>query len=199
MPVTDSSVCFEYIDIAFQYLEKLSKIITKWEKKTMKTGIFYGSTTGNTENTANLICALIGGSKVTPIEDAVKADLEACDLLILGASTWGLGDLQDDWADSLASLSGANLKGKKVALFGLSDQETYPGTFVDGIKDLHDASIEGGATIVGKCSGDGYDFQDSTAFVDGQFLGLPLDEDNQSELTKERIQSWVAQVLKETE
>ena len=163
----------------------------------MKTGIFYGSTTGNTESAANLICALIGGSQVTPIEDAEKANLESYDLLILGASTWGLGDLQDDWADSLARLSGANLKGKKVALFGLGDQETYPGTFIDGIKDLYDASIEAGATIVGLCSGDGYEFQDSAAFINGQFLGLPLDEENQAELTEERIQLWVDQVLRE--
>lgn len=163
----------------------------------MKIGIFYGTTTGNTENAAHLICALIAGSRVTPVEDAVRTDLEACDLLVLGASTWGLGDLQDDWADSLASLSCANLKGKKVALFGLGDQESYPGTFVDGIKDLHDAAIEAGATIVGLCSGDGYDFQDSTAFVDDQFLGLPLDEENQSELTEERIQTWVDQILRE--
>ena len=165
----------------------------------MKTGIFYGSTTGNTESAAHLICALIGGSQVTPIEDAVRADLEACDLLILGASTWGLGDLQDDWADSLASLSGADLKGKTVALFGLGDQEAYPGTCVDAIKDLHDAAVEAGATIVGLCSGAGYEFQDSTAFTDGQFLGLPLDEENQSELTEERIQIWVDQILREAE
>lgn len=164
----------------------------------MKTGIFYGSTTGNTENAANLICTLIDGSKMTPVGEAERVDLEACDLLILGTSTWGLGDLQDDWADALGSLSHANLKGKKVALFGLGDQETYPGTFVDGIKDLHDAAIEAGATLVGMCSGDGYDFQDSAAFVDEQFLGLPLDEENQSELTEERIQKWVDQILKET-
>lgn len=163
----------------------------------MKTGIFYGSTTGNTENAAKLICTLIDGSKVTPIEDAVKADLEACDLLILGASTWGLGDLQDDWADSLDSLRHANLKGKKVALFGLGDQESYPGTFVDGIKDLHDASVEAGAAIVGRWSADGYEFQDSAAFVEGQFLGLPLDEENQAELTDERIHIWVDQILQE--
>ncbi len=165
----------------------------------MKTGIFYGSTTGNTENAANLICALVGGSHATPVGDAEKADFEACDLLILGASTWGLGDLQDDWADSLNCLSGANLGGKKVALFGLGDQESYPGTFVDGIKDLHDAAVRAGASIVGLCSADGYDFQDSTAFVDGQFLGLPLDEENQSELTEERIQMWIDQVCREAQ
>lgn len=163
----------------------------------MKTGIFYGSTTGNTESAAQMLCAAISGSHATPIGDAEKADLEACDLLILGASTWGLGDLQDDWADSLTLLSSADLKGKKVALFGLGDQETYSGTFVDGIKELHDAALEAGATIVGKCSGDGYEFQDSAAFIDGRFLGLPLDEENQADLTEERIRIWVDQVLQE--
>ena len=163
----------------------------------MKTGIFYGSTTGNTENAANLICALIGGSQMIPIGEAERADFKACDLLILGASTWGLGDLQDDWADSLDCLRHANLKGKKVALFGLGDQESYPGTFVDGIKTLHDASVEAGAAIVGRWSTDGYEFQDSAAFVEGQFLGLPLDEENQAELTDERIRIWADQILRE--
>ncbi|SDZ78086.1 flavodoxin I [Desulfuromusa kysingii] len=164
----------------------------------MKVGIFYGSTTGNTENVANEICGMISGSQVAPIDGAEKADLESCDLLFFGASTWGLGELQDDWADALTMLRSANLKGKKVALFGLGDQETYSGTFVDGIKDIHDAAVEAGATIVGKCSSDGYDFQSSEAFVDDQFLGLPLDEENQSEMTGERIKEWVGQVLEES-
>ena len=163
----------------------------------MKTEIFYGSTTGNTERAAKLIGNLIDGSEVASIDDAATADFEAFDLLFFGASTWGLGDLQDDWAGALDNVGSADLKGKRVALFGLGDQESYPGTFVDGIKDMYDASIEAGATVVGMCSGDGYDFQDSTAFVDEQFLGLPLDEENQSELTEERIQVWVEQVLRE--
>lgn len=163
----------------------------------MKVGIFYGSTTGNTENAASVLCGLIKGSQIAPIDGSQSADLEACDLLFLGASTWGLGDLQDDWADSLEKLRSANLQEKKVALFGLGDQEIYSGTFVDGIKELHDAAIEAGATIVGKCSGVGYDFQDSAAFSDGEFLGLPLDEENQAELTEERIRAWVNQVLNE--
>ncbi len=163
----------------------------------MKTGIFYGSTTGNTENAANLICEQISGSHAAPIGEMQRANLESCDLLFLGASTWGLGELQDDWVDALSMLSGSNLKGKMVALFGLGDQASYPGTFVDGIRDLHDAAVEAGATVVGLCSAAGYDFQDSTALIGDKFLGLPLDEENQSDLTDERIQTWVEQVIKE--
>ncbi len=163
----------------------------------MKTGVFYGSTTGNTENAAVQICSLIAGSYMTSITDAVRADLEACDLLVLGTSTWGMGDLQDDWSDNLESLRAANLQGKKVAFFGLGDQAGYPDTFVDGMRELYDAAVEAGATVIGKCSDDGYDYVDSAAVEDGQFLGLVLDQENQPELTEERIQTWVDQLLRE--
>lgn len=165
----------------------------------MKIGIFYGSTTGNTENTAVQLCSLISGSHMASIADVVKADLEACDLLVLGTSTWGLGELQDDWNDNLESLRAANLQGKKVALFGLGDQVGYPETFVDGMKELYDTAVGAGATVIGKCSDDGYDYSDSAAVERGQFLGLALDQDNQPELTEERIQIWVDQMLREAD
>ncbi|RMF69726.1 MAG: flavodoxin FldA, partial [Cyanobacteria bacterium J069] len=44
---------------------------------------------------------------------------------------------------------------------------------------------------------DGYDFNESKAVRDGKFVGLAIDEDNQSDLTTERIQSWVAQLKRE--
>lgn len=163
----------------------------------MKTGIFYGSSTGNTENAAALICALIGGSQMMPVDTTTRADFEACDLLLLGTSTWGQGDLQDDWSDSLDSLRAANLQGKKVALFGLGDQSSFPYTFVDGIKVLHDTAIEAGATVVGKWPEAGYDHMASAALDGDHFVGLPLDQENQAELTEERIQIWVDQVLRE--
>ncbi len=85
----------------------------------MRTGIFYGSTTGNTEAVANQIATRISGSQIHSAEKLTRAELESCDLIILGASTWGLGDLQDDWFDNIESLRSAKLHGKKVALFGL--------------------------------------------------------------------------------
>jgi len=163
----------------------------------MRTGIFYGSTTGNTEAVASQIESLISGSQMCSAENLTRVELESCGLIILGASTWGLGDLQDDWIDNLESLRLSKLEGKKVALFGLGDQVCYPDTFVDGIKELHDAAIEAGATVIGWCSDDGYDYSASAAAIDGQFCGLPLDQENQGELTEQRIQDWVEQVLKE--
>jgi flavodoxin I len=39
---------------------------------------------------------------------------------------------------------------------------------------------------------EGYEFTESKAFRDGKFVGLALDEDNQSDLTEERIKKWVS-------
>jgi len=163
----------------------------------MKTGIFYGSSTGNTEHVASLICALFEGSQMMPVDTATRADFEANDLLLLGTSTWGFGDLQDDWRDNIESLRTADLKGKQVALFGLGDQSSYPDTFVDGLKELHDTAAEAGATIVGRWPTEGYEHLDSAALDGDCFLGLALDQENQPELTDKRIQVWVEQILRE--
>ena len=57
--------------------------------------VIYGSTTGNTQRAAEAIAAGLGGTAVSAA-DAVPDDFKA-DLLILGSSTWGCGELQDDW------------------------------------------------------------------------------------------------------
>ena len=163
----------------------------------MKIGIFYGSTTGHTEQAAQQICQLLPGSTAKPVNDAVKAEFESCNLLILGTSTWGLGDLQDDWIDALDCLRSANLQGKQFALFGLGDQLGYPDTFIDGIKVLYDVASEAGAEPVGSWSDVGYRYEASAAATGEGFLGLALDEDNQPELSEERIQAWVEQLLRE--
>lgn len=163
----------------------------------MKTGIFYGSTTGNTAAIAQQIANRIPGSETTDVATASSADLEAFDLLILGVSTWGIGDLQDDWDARLDILTSAGLDGKKVAIFGLGDQETYPDSFVDGIFDLHQAAEKAGARCIGTWPTEGYEFTGSTAVKDDIFLGLPLDEENQADLHDERIEAWIKQVMEE--
>ncbi len=59
---------------------------------------------------------------------------------------------------------------------------------------LEEKISELGGTTVGYCSTDGYDFNESKAVRDGKFVGLALDEDNQSELTDKRINTWVTQL-----
>jgi flavodoxin I len=163
-----------------------------------KVTVFYGSTTGNTSSAAEAIAAAFGdGASAVEVSGADSSAFGEPDVLILGTSTWGMGDLQDDWVDALGALKGASLAGKKAALFGLGDQETYPDTFVDGMRDLYDAALAAGATVVGACATDGLQFSESRAVVDGRFVGLVLDDDNQSELTQTRIEAWVTQIKQE--
>jgi flavodoxin I len=42
----------------------------------------------------------------------------------------------------------------------------------------------------------GYDFNEEKALNKGKIVGLALNKNNQSDLTQERIKTWVAQVKK---
>ena len=162
-----------------------------------KIGIFYGSSTGNTEVVAEKIKALFGKDADTHnIDSASKEDMEKYETLILGTSTWGIGDMQDDWEDFVDILEEINLNKKKVALFGLGDQVNYADSFVDGMGAIHDA-IYDRVDIIGAWPLDGYAFNESAAVKNGKFIGLALDKENQQGLTDERLKKWVASLKKE--
>lgn len=161
-----------------------------------KVGIFYGSTTGVTEDIANRIAEKIDGAEVFNIDGNVD-ELENYDVLLLGTSTWGFGDLQDDWQAVLDDLANLNLAGKKVAYFGSGDQGTFSDTFMDGMAIINEEISKTGATVIGNTSTEGYEFNESRAVEGDKFLGLALDEVNQSDLTDERIDAWVEQIKKE--
>ena len=160
-----------------------------------KIGIFCGSTTGVTEDIAGRIAKRMEGAEVYNISGN-EDKLGDFDVLILGASTWGFGDLQDDWQAVLEELAGLDLIGKKVAYFGTGDQESFSDTYIDGIGIINDEIANTGATIIGQTSTEGYEFNGSKALVDGKFLGLAIDEVNQSDLTDERIEKWTAELKK---
>ena len=161
-----------------------------------KVGIFYGSTTGVTEDIANRIAEKIDGAEVFNIDGNVD-ELENYDVLLLGTSTWGFGDLQDDWQAVLDDLANLNLAGKKVAYFGSGDQGTFSDTFMDGMAIINEEISKTGATVIGNTSTEGYEFNEPRAVEGDEFLGLALDEVNQSDLTDERIDAWVEQIKKE--
>ncbi len=162
-------------------------------------GIFYGSTTGNTEAAAKMIQKEFGEdlAKVFDVADANSSDLEGFSNLVFGASTWGIGDMQDDFADFLSEVSSANLEGKKVAIFGYGDQDAYEDSFVDAIGEIYETLDGKSCEVVGTVSTDGYRHVESRGEVDGKFVGLPLDEENQSNLSDERIKTWVAELKKQ--
>jgi flavodoxin I len=156
----------------------------------MSVTIIYGSDTGVTRKIANKIAAQIS-AQVLDIKKAQTSDFESASLLILGCPTYADGDLQSDWIEHLEKLESADLTHKKVAIFGMGDQINYPASFVDAIGILHDIVVERGGQPVGYTSPDGYDFTDSVGLRDGKFLGLALDEDNQSRQTNARIEQWL--------
>lgn len=155
-------------------------------------GIFYGSTTGNTEAAANDIAAALGidAAQVHNVGNTPADAVAPYDTLLLGSSTWGCGDLQDDWYDFLDQLKAQDLAGKRIALFGCGDSDGYPDTFCGAMAQIYDALLDSGATFVGQTSADGYASTDSDAFRDGKFVGLPLD-DADSDANPARIAAWV--------
>ena len=154
--------------------------------------VIYGSTTGNTETAARQIAEALGGAQVLEVSSCSADQLKDCDRLIFGTSTWGIGDLQDDWESNLELLSAIDYSGKTVALFGLGDQEGYPDSFVDAMAFLKDKITAAGGTLSGAWPVEGYSFDSSAAAEGDNFIGLALDEDNQSDLTEQRIIQWAA-------
>lgn len=162
-----------------------------------KIGIFYGSSTGNTEVVAEKLQKLLGAaSEIHNIDAAEKEDIEKYDYLVLGTSTWGIGDMQDDWEDFIEILEEADLSKKKVALYGTGDQVNYPDSFVDGMGAIYDL-IYDRVTMVGAWPTDNYSFNESAAVKNGKFVGLALDKENQNDFTDERLRGWVEMLMKE--
>lgn len=160
-----------------------------------KTVIVYGTSTGTCEELANKIGGKLGVDNIINVTDLDSSVIADNDNLILGTSTWGAGEMQDDWYDGVKVLKSADLSMKFVALFGCGDSDSYCDTFCDGIGVLYEDLKDSGCTFLGnKVSTDGYSFSSSIAVVDGAFVGLPLDEVNESNKTAERIDAWTAEI-----
>lgn len=161
-----------------------------------KIGIFYGSTTGTTESVAKQIASELSIAAVD-VYDVAKANVDSVqtyEILLLGASTWGFGELQDDWYGFLEKLKATNLSGKQVAIFGCGDSSSYDTTFCDSIGIIYEELLGSGCTFIGSCDTTGYSYSGSKAEVDGKFIGLPIDDVNESNLTEERIQNWIKEI-----
>ncbi len=164
-----------------------------------KIGIFYGTSSGNTEEVAQLIGKKLGIAEEN-IHDIYKSKASPLDyeVLLLGSSSTGAGDMQDDWETFLESLQKMDLSGKKVALFSCGDSATFSDTFCGAMGLIYEGLKKSGCTFIGTgVSTDGYTFDDSEALVGDSFVGLPLDPDNESDLTEERIDAWLEKLKAE--
>jgi len=166
----------------------------------MSIGIYYGTTTGKTEKVAEMIAYELGAevAEVKDISNAISDELERFDVLIFGTSTWNVGEMQMDWETFVEEeLESVDFSHKRVAFFGLGDQEGYPDYFADGMGKLYHKVKERGAKIVGSWNTENYDFDESEAVDNGSFCGLVIDEDNQEDLTERRIMEWCTILRKE--
>jgi flavodoxin I len=175
-----------------------------------KIGIFFGTDSGTTRLIAKKIArAIKAKSDVDVVDKPVNvnridvAQLLAYDALILGTPTYGDGLLpgkkngtdEESWSEFLLQLNDKDFSGVRVALYGLGDQEGYPAHFLDGMGHLFDFFTQKGATLVGGCEVEGYDFKQSKAVRGGRFIGLALDQHLQHLLTEQRIDTWLDEVL----
>ncbi len=167
-----------------------------------KIGLFFGPLHGSVNKVADKINVALGEgvADMVAVKEATTSDLEKYDQLIFGISTvgkdtWDSGYSSDDWGKFFKSISEVDFTGKKVAIFGLGDHITYANHFVNHMGLLYKELIKANASVIGQVSTDGYEFEESEAVVDGKFVGLPIDEDFEPELTDERVAQWI-EILK---
>tara|TARA_Y100001972_G_scaffold7286_1_gene7831 strand:+ start:696 stop:1226 length:531 start_codon:yes stop_codon:yes gene_type:complete len=170
-----------------------------------KIKLIYGSDTGNTYHVINtyIIPELENYNydyDLIEIRDITPNDWIDNTHFILGIPTWYDGELQSDWEEYFEEFKQVDFKNKKVALFGLGDQIGYDEWFCDGIGILAEVIEKNGGTVIGKIlKDDTYDFETMPKALidDNTFWGLPLDWDNQEELTEERCINWFKQLEEE--
>lgn len=164
-------------------------------------GLFYGSSTCYTEIVAEKIRAKLGETNVDlfNIADTPIIEAQFYSQLIFGIPTWDYGELQEDWEEIWPELDELDLTGHKAAIFGLGDQVGYPEWFLDAMGYLHNKLKERNAKIIGYWPNQGYEFEASQALTEDKqyFLGLAIDEENEFELTDQRLTDWCNQLLKE--
>ena len=165
-------------------------------------GLIYGTNTGFTELVVEMIeedFRLVAPDLLT-IHNIAGEPVETMldyDYLIVGCPTWNIGQLQDDWDSAYPELDELDLTGKTIAIFGLGDQYGYPENFCDAIGILGEKLLKQGAELVGFTSTEGYEFSYSRGVRDGMFMGLALDEENESAQTPARVTEWVWQLVDE--
>lgn len=163
-----------------------------------KIGIFVGTAGGTSMKVADALVEAfnIDEEDVINMEedfDDVEEQLLAYDVLFLGSSTWGQGDLHFSWVDPILEIQDDSIdfSGKTVAFFGAGDCKKHGEHFCSALGKLHKTFTEAGANAIGFVSKDDYSYEYSFAEMDDKLCGLAIDEHNEPEKTTKRIEEWV--------
>jgi flavodoxin I len=165
-----------------------------------KTALFFSPVGGNVNRVANELGEMIGNDKVDifPVKEVEPEDLNKYKQVILvgstvGADHWTNEILVDEWELFFSKIGDHAFSDKKVAIVGLGNCVLYPEHFADGMANLYDRITRQNASVFGFVDANEYDFTDSDSVnEDGYFCGLAIDEDNEAELTTERLAKWIA-------
>jgi len=165
-----------------------------------KVGIFYASAGGNTTLVAEALKEAfeVEDDDCILMEDDFDSveQFEDYDVLFLGSSSWGQGDVHFSWVDALFEITSDTIsfEGKTMAFFGAGDSKTHSEHFCSALGKFYQIFSKTGAKIVGFTKTDGYNYDASLAVVGGKFCGLAIDNMNEKEKTQERIENWIEQL-----
>jgi flavodoxin I len=166
-------------------------------------GIFYASAGGNTTQIAEALKEAFGVEEEACVlmEDDFDSveQFEDFDVLFFGSSTWGQGDVHFSWVDALFEITSENIdfSGKTMAFFGAGDSKTHGEHFCSALGKFYQVFSKAGAKIIGFTDASDYDYEASLALVGNQFCGLAIDNINEEDKTKERIERWIVQLKSE--
>jgi len=169
----------------------------------MSTGLYYSTSTGNTETVAEYIANAAGVEDWKDIGDAEDSEVAGHDSIIVGAPTWHTdadqersGTSWDEWLYN--TLPNMDFSGKKVAIFGVGDSSGYGDNYCDAAGEIYDCFTERGAKVFGMTpSNTGFDYTESKSVRDDKFVGAVFDEDNYADESEARAQAWVEQLKSE--
>jgi len=164
-----------------------------------KMGIFIGTAGGTSMKIANALVEAfdIDEDDVINMEedfDDVEDQMLEYDVLFIGSSTWGQGDVHFSWVDPVLEIEDDEIdfSGKTVAFFGAGDTKKHGEHFCSALGKLHKTYTEAGAKVIGFIPTDGYNYEFSLAEMDGKLCGCAIDEHNESDKTDERIETWIS-------
>ncbi len=158
-----------------------------------KVGIFYGSSSGKTEEVVKIVAKQLGNAELFDVSNGIDKIPEFKNL-ILASPTYGMGELQDDWAAVIDKLSEMNFDGKVVALIGVGDAALFGANYVEALMHLYDAVSPNGAKVVGLVPTEDYDFEDSLAVIDDKFMGLAIDTSFDEDEISSKVESWLEKI-----
>jgi len=163
-----------------------------------KMGIFVGTAGGTSMKIADALIEEFGIDEDDVINmeedfDDIEDQMLEYDVLFIGSSTWGQGDVHFSWVDPVLEIEDEEISfdGKTVAFFGAGDCKKHGEHFCSALGKLHKTFTDAGAKAIGSIPKDDYSYEFSLAEIGDNLCGCAIDEHNESEKSDGRIEKWI--------